>query len=60
MLEAKVNELEERVRLLAKAVNLMLMEGEELPEEEAEELRSRLNDWIKGRREEFIKLDEVV
>ncbi|MEM2122145.1 MAG: hypothetical protein QXE79_00750 [Candidatus Bathyarchaeia archaeon] len=59
MLEAEVNELEGGVGLLAKAVNLMLMEGEELPEEEAEEPRSRLSDRIKGRREEFIKLDGV-
>ena len=45
--EGEISELEEKVRLLAKTVNLMLMEGEESPEEE---VRSRINDWFKGGR----------
>jgi len=46
-LEVKVSELEEKVRLLARAINLMLMEGEELPEEEVKEVRSRIGDWLR-------------
>ncbi|MGC8831513.1 MAG: hypothetical protein ACP5PQ_02915 [Thermoproteota archaeon] len=57
--EAKVNELEKKVELLAKAVSLMMIEGEELPEEEVKEVKSRLDDWLKGSREEFVDLEEI-
>jgi ElaB/YqjD/DUF883 family membrane-anchored ribosome-binding protein len=59
-LEVKVSELEEKVRLLARAINLMLMEGEELPEEEVKEVRSRISDWLKGNKDEFVSLEEAV
>jgi len=59
-IEAKVNELEKKVELLAKAVSIMMMEGEELPEDEVKEIKSRLNDWLKGSKEEFVDLDEIV
>ncbi|MBO3797401.1 MAG: hypothetical protein QW491_05510 [Thermoproteota archaeon] len=57
--EVKVNELEKKVELLAKAVSLMMMEGEELSEEEVKEVRARLNDWLKGSREEFVDFEEI-
>ncbi|MBO3810284.1 MAG: hypothetical protein FGF50_11930 [Candidatus Brockarchaeota archaeon] len=57
--EVKVNELEKKVELLAKAVSLKMMEGEELSEEEVKEIRSRLNDWLKGNREEFVDFEEI-
>lgn len=57
--EVKVNELEKKVELLAKAVSLMMMEGEELSEEEVKEVRSRLNDWLKRSREEFVDFEEI-
>lgn len=56
--EVKVNELEKKVELLAKAVSLMMMEGEELSEEEVKEVRFRLNDWLKKSREEFVDFEE--
>ncbi len=58
--EVKVSELEERVRLLAKALNLMLMEGEELPHDEVEEVKSRLGDWFKEEKSDFIELEKIV
>jgi len=57
--EAKVNELEKKVELLAKAVSMMMLEGEELPEDEVKEIRSRLNDWLRGKRGEFVDLEEI-
>jgi ElaB/YqjD/DUF883 family membrane-anchored ribosome-binding protein len=57
--EAKVNELEKKVELLAKAVSMMMLEGEELSEDEVKEIRSRLNDWLRGKRGEFVDLEEI-
>lgn len=57
--EVKINELEKKVELLAKAVSIMMMEGEELSEDEVREIKSRLNDWVKGSREEFIDLEKI-
>ncbi len=57
--EAKVYELEKKVELLAKAVSMMMLEGEELSEDEIKEIRSRLSDWLRGKREEFVDLEEI-
>jgi hypothetical protein len=38
---------------------MMMLEGEELPEDEAKEITSRLNDWLRGKRGEFIDLEEI-
>jgi len=38
----------------------MIMEGEELPEDEVKEIESRLNDWLKKDKKEFVDLDEIV
>jgi len=56
-LEARVNELEKKVELLIKAISVMMRGREELSEEEIEEIRSRLNDWFEGRKEEFVDVD---
>ena len=58
--EVRVSELEGKIRLLAEAMNLLLMEGEELPEEEVKEIKSRLNDWLKGNKDEFVDFEEIV
>jgi len=58
--EARVNELEKKVELLTKAVSTLMLEGEESSEDEVKEVRSRLNDWLRGKREEFIDLEEIV
>jgi ElaB/YqjD/DUF883 family membrane-anchored ribosome-binding protein len=58
--EARVNELEKKVELLTKAVSILMLEGEESSEDEVKEVKSRLNDWLRGKREEFIDLEEVV
>jgi len=36
------------------------MEGEELSEDEVKEIESRLNDWLKKDKKEFVDLDEIV
>jgi 5-carboxymethyl-2-hydroxymuconate isomerase len=58
MAEAKVAELERKVDTLMRGLNLLLFEeGEVFPEAEVEELRARLDDYLKGRRSEFLPLD---
>jgi hypothetical protein len=57
--EAKLVELERKIDVIMRGLNLLLFEeGELLPDEEVEELKSRLDDYLKGRRSEFIKLDD--
>jgi len=58
-LEQRLIALEERVKLIAKALKLLLEEGEELPPEELNEVKKRLSDWTEGRRGEFIDLNEL-
>jgi len=58
--EAKLAELEKKVDAIMRGLNLMLFEeGELLPDEEVKELKARLDDYLKGRRFEFVKLDEL-
>ena len=57
--EAKLVELERKIDAIMRAINLLLFEeGELLPDDEVEELKARLEDYVKGRRFEFVKLDE--
>jgi hypothetical protein len=57
--EAKLVELERKIDVIMRGLNLLLFEeGELLPDEEVEELKARLEDYVKGRRFEFVKLDE--
>ena len=60
VLEARVAELERKVDILTKALNILLAEGEELPEEEVKEIKARLEDWLKKRSEKFTDLEEVL
>lgn len=58
--EARVLELERKVETIMRGLNLLLFEEAELfSETETEELRSRLDDYLKGRRSEFLPLDET-
>jgi hypothetical protein len=59
-IEARLIELEKKVVMLARALNVLLAEGEELPEEEIEEIRARLKDWVEGRGGEFVGLDDAL
>ena len=59
MSEAKFVELEKKVDVLMRGLNLLLFEeGDTLPEKEVEDLKARLDDYVKGKRSEFAKLDE--
>lgn len=60
MAEAKVAELERKVDTMMRGLNLLLFQqGEVFPEVEVQELRARLDDYLKGRRSEFLPLDEL-
>jgi len=51
--------LERKVDTIMKGLNVLLFEeGEAFPSEEVEELKARLDDYLKGRRSEFVMLDE--
>jgi ElaB/YqjD/DUF883 family membrane-anchored ribosome-binding protein len=57
--EARVVELERKVDTIMKGLNVLLFEeAEALPSEEVEELKARLDDYLKGKRSEFVMLDE--
>lgn len=59
MSEAKFVELEKKVDVLMRGLNLLLFEeGDTLPEKEVEDLKARLDDYVKGKRSEFARLDE--
>jgi hypothetical protein len=58
--EAKVAELERKVDVIMKGLNLLLFgEGEVLPEDEVRDLKGRLEDYVAGRSSEFVKFDEL-
>ncbi|UNQ73419.1 hypothetical protein [Infirmifilum sp. NZ] len=59
-IEARVAELERKLAILAKAVGIMIMECEELSEDEVKEIKSRLNDFLKGQKGAFMDLDEII
>ena len=60
MTEARVVELERKLDTVMRGLNLLLFEeGEVFPEEEIKELKTRLDDYLKGRRSEFVTLDET-
>lgn len=56
--ERRIKEIEEKVEVLLKGMNALLFkEPEELDEEEAEELKRRLNDYLKGRDDVFTQFE---
>ena len=56
--ERRIKEIEEKVEVLLKGMNALLFkEPVELDEEEAEELKRRLNDYLKGRDDEFTQFE---
>ena len=60
MAEARVIELERKVDIIMRGLNLMLFEeGEIFPEKEVEELKARLEDYLNQRRSEFVTLEEL-
>ena len=60
MSEAKLAELERKVDVIMKGLNLFLFgEGEVLPDNEIRELQQRLEDYVTARSSEFVKLDEL-
>jgi hypothetical protein len=58
--ETKLTELERKIDVIMKGLNMLLFEeSEAVPEKEAEDIRSRFEDYIKGRRSEFVAWDEL-
>ena len=60
MSEAKLAELERKVDVIMKGLNLFLFgEGEVLPENEVRDLQKRLEDYETSRAYKFVNLDEL-
>jgi hypothetical protein len=58
--EAKLAELERKVDVIMKGLNLFLFgEGEVLPDNEVRDLQKRLEDYVTSRTSEFVNLDEL-
>ena len=58
--EERLVELERKVGLVMRGLNLLLFEeGEMVSEEAAEELRTRLRDYLEGRTSEFVEIGEL-
>lgn len=59
MSEAKLVELEKKIEVLMRGLNLLLLEEDDtFREQEVKDLKARLNDYLEGHRSEFVKLDE--
>ena len=60
MAEAKLAELERKVDVIMKGLNLFLFgEGEVIPENEVRDLQKRLEDYVTSRTSEFVNLDDL-
>lgn len=60
MAEAKLDELERKVDVIMRGLNLLLFgEGEVVPENEIRDLKGRLDDYVASRSSEFVSLDEL-
>lgn len=60
MAEAKLAELERKVDVIMRGLNLLLFgEGEVVPENEIRDLKGRLDDYVASRSSEFVSLDEL-
>ncbi len=58
-LQSKVVMLEKKVNLLTKAMDILLLEGETTSKGEARIIRSRLRDYLQGRKSKFIEFKHV-
>jgi hypothetical protein len=59
--DTRVARLERRVDAMSKALDILLFkEAEELSPEEAEELKARLGDYLRGKKDEFLPLEELL
>ena len=58
--ETRVVDLEKKLDTIMRGLNLLLFgDAEIFPEEDVKELKARLDDYLKGRRSEFVTLDET-
>ena len=58
-LEKRIEKLEMNMRIMAKALKLILEDGEELDPKELEIVKSRLKDWLEGSDKMFIDFDDL-
>jgi len=59
--QTELNKLEKKVELLSKAMHLLLFEEKEaLPKKESQEIEKRLSAYLKGKKNEFVNLEDVI
>lgn len=59
-LETKMVRLEKKVNLLTKAMEIMLLESEVLSPKELKEVKSRLRDFLAGKKNKFVSLEDAL
>ncbi|WP_268542058.1 hypothetical protein [Candidatus Nitrosotenuis cloacae] len=58
--QTELNKLEKKVELLSKAMHLLLFEEKEvLSKKESKEIGKRLDAYLKGKKNEFVDLEDV-
>jgi hypothetical protein len=58
--QTELNKLEKKVELLSKAMHLLLFEEKEtLSKKESKEIEKRLSAYLKGKKSEFVNLEDV-
>jgi len=58
--DSKVDRLERKVDVISRALDLILFEEPEcLTEEEVKDLRQAMEDYLQGRKDKFVALDEL-
>jgi len=58
--QTELKKLEKRVNLLSKALHLLLFEEKEkVSKKEAYEIEQRLSAYLKGKKNQFVNLDDI-
>jgi len=58
--DSRVSRLEKKVDMMSKALDLLLFEEQEcLTAEEAKELKEAMDEYLSGKKESFVSLDEL-
>jgi ElaB/YqjD/DUF883 family membrane-anchored ribosome-binding protein len=58
--QTELNKLEKKVELLSKAMHMLLFEEKEaLSKKESQEIEKRLSSYLKGKKSEFMNLEDI-